>query len=102
MLVKQHDRVGLLCQVGSQATFVAAREVYEWFGMREKIGTFFHPCAHPMNDNTSRCDGSHEHDWQVCADFAEFIFYGKRPTNASLFNTTAYDLQKPYSWSAPK
>jgi hypothetical protein len=30
--------------------------------------------AHPMNDNTSRCDGSHEHDWRTCADFAEFIF----------------------------
>jgi hypothetical protein len=39
-------------------------------------GTFFHPCAHPMNDNTSRCDGSHEHDWRTCADFAEFIFDG--------------------------
>jgi hypothetical protein len=39
-------------------------------------GTFFHPCAHPMNDNTSRCDGSHEHDWRTCADFAEFVFDG--------------------------
>ena len=29
--------------VGSQATYIAAREVYEWLGVPEKIGSFWHP-----------------------------------------------------------
>ncbi len=87
--------------VGSQATYVAAKEVYGWMGVPESIGTFYHKCAHPMDDNTTRCDGSHEHDWRTCADFADFIFDGTRPPNASLFNTTAYPIQRPYSWKAP-
>ena len=62
-----------------------------------------------MNDNTKddksvaaarRCDGSREHDWRVCADFAQFIFSGQqpghdgKPANRSLFNTTAYKIQR--------
>ena len=70
-----------------------------------------------MNDNTKddksvaaarRCDGSREHDWRVCADFAQFIFSGQqpghdgKPANRSLFNTTAYEIHRPYSWRAPE
>ena len=87
--------------VGSQATYVAAKEVYTWFHAPEKIGTLFHQCGHPMNDNTTHCDGSHEHDWRTCVDFAEFIFDGKRPANKSLFDTLPYPVQRPYSWKAP-
>jgi dienelactone hydrolase len=87
--------------VGSQATFVAAREVYDWLQVPQKIGTFFHKCAHPMNDNTTRCDGSQEHDWRTCADFAQFIFEGKHPSNMSLFSTLPYPIQRPYAWKAP-
>jgi hypothetical protein len=87
--------------VGSQATYVAARELYEWLGAGEMIGTFFHPCAHPMNDNSTQCDGSREHDWRTCADFADFVFDGVRPANSSLFNSTPYPIQRPYSWKAP-
>ena len=87
--------------VGSQATYLAAKEVYEWLGASEHIGSMWHKCGHPMNDNTTHCDGSQEHDWQALADFADFIFFGKHPANPRLFNTTAYPIERPYSWKAP-
>ena len=87
--------------VGSQVTYLAAAEVYAWLGAADRIGSMWHRCAHPMNDNSSRCDGSAEHDWRTVADFAQFIFDGKRPANASLFNTTAYPVQRPWSWQTP-
>ena len=49
----------------------------------------------------SKSAAESQHDWEVCADFADFIFDGKRPANRSLFNTTAYPIQRPYSWTAP-
>ena len=87
--------------VGSQATYIATQEVYDWLGVPERLGAFWHRCAHPMNDDTPHCDGSREHDWRTVADFAQFVFDGKRPANASLFNTTAYPIERPYSWRAP-
>ena len=32
---------------------------------------------------------------------AQLIFDGKRPENAGLFNTTAYPVERPWSWKAP-
>lgn len=90
--------------VGSQATYLAAKEVYAWLGVPEQLGTFFHKCAHPMNDNTTHCDGSAEHDWRTCADFAEYIFDGKQPASANasaLFGTLPYPVTRPYAWKAP-
>ena len=94
--------------VGSQATYLAAQEIYNWLGVPGKIGSFWHPCAHPMNDNKSsplcnRAQAKSEHDWEVCADFAGFIFSGKRPTNRQIykFYKTAYPIQRPYAWTAP-
>ena len=92
--------------VGSQATYFAAQEVYRWLSVPEKIGSFWHPCGHPMNDKTTSalCDAAQskaEHDWQVCADFADWIFGGKHPANHSLFNSTPYPIQRPYAWAAP-
>jgi hypothetical protein len=81
--------------VGSQATYIAAQTVYDWLGVPQQLGSFFHPGAHPMNDLPS------EHDWKVVADFADMVQFGKRPSNASLFNTTAFPVKQPYSWKAP-
>ena len=36
--------------VGSQATYTAARTIYDWLGASDRLGIFFHPGAHPMND----------------------------------------------------
>lgn len=82
--------------LGSQITWAAARTIYRWLGVDGKIGTFFHPGQHPMNDLPG------EHDWTVVADFADTIQFGRMPRNASLFNTTAYSVPTlPWSWSAP-
>ena len=80
---------------GSQATYTAAKIMYSWLGVPDKLGTFFHPGAHPMNDLPD------EHDWKVVADFADMVQFGKMPSNRTLFNTTAYPVQQPYSWQAP-
>ena len=81
--------------VGSQATYLAAQTAYDWLGVPQQLGSFFHPGAHPMNDLPS------EHDWKVVADFADLVQAGKQPSNASLFNTTAFPVKQPYSWKAP-
>ena len=48
-----------------------------------------------MNDDKpsalcSPAQAAAEHDWEVCAAFADFIFDGKRPANHSLFNRCAF------------
>jgi hypothetical protein len=61
----------------------------------ERIGIYFHPGAHPMNDLPS------EHDWIAVSDFADLVQRGIAPANASLFNTLAYPVTRPYSWGSP-
>ena len=36
-----------------------------------------------------------------CADFADFIHFGKAPAEADRFNKTVYEVQRPYTWAAP-
>ena len=89
-LLNQHEN-----PIGSQATYTAARLIYEWYGAPSQIGVFFHNGAHPMDDLPS------EHDWVVVADFADQVQHGRAPRNATEFNTTAYQIDCPFSWSAP-
>ena len=59
--------------MGSQASFTAARTVYDWLGVPGKIGIAFHPGAHPMNDRPT------ETDWTTVADFADLVQLGRSP-----------------------
>jgi dienelactone hydrolase len=75
---------------GSRQTYAAAKEVYKFLGVPEKIGIFYR-------------EGQHEHnagDWNVLLDFANQLFFNKksdRNFDANPFPQTP----KMFSWTAP-
>jgi hypothetical protein len=75
---------------GTQQTFLAARDVYEFLGAHDKIGISYRP-------------GGHEHgiaDWTALLDFCDWQLLGKRP--ARRFDEIAFPNTKPtFSWRAP-
>lgn len=75
---------------GSQITYQAAREVYAFLGVSERIGIVFR-------------QGQHEHnadDWNALLDFADWQLAGK--TVIRRFDRLAFpDLLLPCSWRAP-
>ena len=75
---------------GTQQTYLAAKEVYDFLGAGDHIGLHFRP-------------GGHEHgmeDWQSLLDFADQQFFGKSVSRR--FDALAFpDLPKAYSWVRP-
>jgi hypothetical protein len=75
---------------GSQQSWLAAREVFDFLGVRDQIGIAWR-------------EGKHEHnmrDWSALLDFADWRFFGKNPERA--FDTLAFpDSEKRYTWSKP-
>ncbi len=75
---------------GSQQSYLAAREVFDFLGVREQIGVAWRA-------------GNHEHnlrDWTALLDFADWRFYGKQPARA--FDTLAFPVtDKKFSWTKP-
>jgi dienelactone hydrolase len=75
---------------GSQQSYVAAKQVYEFLGAPDKIAIVFR-------------EGGHQHglpDWQALLDFADWQFAGKKPGRK--FDQLAFpDAPKAFSWSAP-
>jgi len=75
---------------GTQQTHVAAKVVYDFLGVPDKIGIYFRP-------------GKHEHnlqDWTVLIDFADKVFFGKVVDRK--FNELAFpDSPKRFTWTAP-
>lgn len=75
---------------GTWQTYLAAREVYQFLGVEERIGIWYR-------------EGSHDHgpaDWKAFLDFMEWQFRGREP--ACRFDENPFpDLPRAYSWSAP-
>jgi hypothetical protein len=75
---------------GTQHTYMAAREVYEFLGAPDKIAVYYR-------------EGKHEHnldDWKVLLDYADKVFFGKQVERN--FNHLAFpESPKQFSWSAP-
>jgi hypothetical protein len=75
---------------GSQQTFLAAREVFEFLGAADQIGIGWR-------------EGQHDHtitDWTALLDFADWRFFGKRPGRS--FGTLAFPQSpKIYDWAKP-
>ncbi len=75
---------------GTQQTFVAAREVFNFLGVRDRIGIVYRP-------------GGHEHamtDWLTLVDFADARLLGKK--SARSFDELPFpDAHRPFSWRAP-
>jgi dienelactone hydrolase len=75
---------------GTQATHLAAREVYRFLDADERLGIVFR-------------SGKHEHnadDWNVLLDFADAQLLGRRAVRR--FDHFAFpELPFPFSWRAP-
>jgi hypothetical protein len=75
---------------GTQVTYLAAREVYRFLKVEERIGIWFR-------------EGEHEHslaDWQAMLDFADWQLLGKKPARA--FDRLAFPAREGvYSWRCP-
>lgn len=69
---------------GSQQSHLAAKEVYDFLGVSNKIGIVFRPGKHEQNLS----------DWQALLDFADLQFFGKASTRR--FDALAFpELPKP-------
>ena len=76
---------------GTQQTYVAAKEVYEFLGAGEKIGIYFREGKHEQN----------QEDWGVLLDFADQQFFGKG--NCRNFHQLAFpNSAKRFKWAKPK
>ncbi len=77
--------------LGTQVSYSAARQVYEFLGAADRIGIHFREGKHEQN----------EEDWKALLDFADLQFFRKRVETR--FDRLAFpDAPKAYSWSAPK
>jgi dienelactone hydrolase len=76
--------------MGTQQTYQAAREVYAWLGVPDRIGIHFRP-------------GPHEHnldDFGVLLDFCDKQFFGKE--TGRRFDVLAFpDARRVWSWTPP-
>ena len=76
--------------LGTQVTYLAAKQVYDWLGAPDRIGLHFRPGRH---DQTAE-------DWLALLDFADQQFYGK--TVQRNFKRLPFPVTKKYfSWKAP-
>lgn len=78
---------------GSMVTWRAAREVYDWMGVKERCAQWYRP-------------GNHKHgvqDWKALADFADFILFDKPLPGAKEFfyQEPWPEIPLHYSWKAP-
>jgi dienelactone hydrolase len=77
--------------MGTQVTYIAARQVYEFLGAGERIGIHFREGKHEQNAE----------DWKALLDFADLQFLGKK--TETRFDRLAFpDAPKAFTWSAPK
>ncbi|HYK87250.1 MAG TPA: hypothetical protein VE398_00665 [Acidobacteriota bacterium] len=76
--------------IGTQVTYVAARQVYEFLGAGSRIGIHFREGEHSQN----------EQDWRALLDFADLQFFGKKVDTR--FDRLAFpDAPKAFTWTAP-
>jgi len=76
---------------GTYQTFDAARELYRFLGVEERIGITFR-------------EGEHAHgpdDWRTFLDFADWQFRSIQPTRR--FDENPFpEMERAFSWSAPE
>jgi dienelactone hydrolase len=75
---------------GTQQSYLAARQVYEFLGAGDRIGIWYRP-------------GGHAHspaDWEALVDFCDWQMLGKQPAR-SFDNRPFPHAPRPFSWHAP-
>jgi dienelactone hydrolase len=76
---------------GSQMTYSAAKEVYDWLGAGDKIAIHYREGKHEQN----------REDWNTLMEFADQLFFKKQVKTE--FNKLPFPkAEKIWSWSAPK
>jgi dienelactone hydrolase len=76
---------------GTQQTYTAAKEVFDFLGAGDRIGIVFREGKHEQNAD----------DWNVLLDFADKQFLGKKIERR--FDALAFpDAAKGYTWKAPQ
>ncbi len=78
---------------GSMVTWRAAREVYDWLGVKERCAQWYREGSHDQGAQ----------DWKALADFADFIFFEKPlPDSKAFYQEPWPDIPLHYSWKAPR
>ena len=78
---------------GSMVSWRAAREVYDWLGMKERCAQWYRDGGHDQGPQ----------DWKALADFADFIFFETPlPNPKTFFQEPWPDIPRHYSWKAPQ
>jgi len=79
-------------QEGSQESYTAAKRVYEWLGVPDKIGWHEHADGHVYNEDQV----------YTTLDFADKVFAGKTPKSGKKFDQLKYPPQDHLvNWTAP-
>ncbi len=77
---------------GSMITWRAAREVYDWMGIKERCAQWYRPGGHAQGVD----------DWKALADFADFIFFEKPlPKPGDFYQNPWPEIPRHYTWQAP-
>ncbi len=78
---------------GSMVTWRAAREVYDWLGLKEHCAQWYREGGHDQGAQ----------DWKALADFADFILFDKPlPEPKSFYQEPWPEIPLHYSWKAPR
>lgn len=76
-----------------QHTSLAAKVVFEWLGAGNRIGWWFRPGGHAQG----------KEDWAAMLDYADWVFFGKKPESSRQFDKLPFpDEKPPFSWKAPE
>jgi len=79
-------------QEGSQESYRAARQVYEWLQEPDHIGWYEHTGGHTYNED----------DVYTTLDFADLVFEGRTPESGKKFDQLVYPPQDHLiNWTAP-
>jgi hypothetical protein len=78
---------------GTQQSHRGAQPVFEFLAAADKLGIYYREGGHAQNKD----------DWRTLVDFADKIFFGKKPASDKRFDKLPFpDATKPFSWSVPK
>jgi hypothetical protein len=74
---------------GTYQTYLAAKEVYRFLGVPDKIGIHFRRGKHELSAV----------DFSAMIDFADQVFFGRKSDRD--FNHDPFHQKKIFSWTAP-
>jgi len=78
--------------MGTQSTYTAAKPVFDFLGVPEKLGIYYREGGH----------GQTADDWGTLMDFADFIFFDKKSASGKRFDQVPFpNLSPAFNWKTP-